>query len=97
MGLLKNICVGFSDGCGTGAYWPGYAAKKISGRDFFSHGEEIDAGRLTDEDVNRNSLEYQTMKGIGDVVGVVFGASTLYLIGIIYDIKRNRNLQKVKA
>jgi len=94
MTIKKNILVGLLDGISTGVYLPGYLTKRISGRNFYSHGEAIDAGKLTDKDIDRTSLEYQIVKGIGDVLGVACGATNLFLIGIAFDIKQNRNLRK---
>lgn len=96
MAFKKNTLIGLIDGLGVGIYLPGYIAKKISGKNFYSHGEAINKGRLTDKDVDRTSLEYKLMKGTGNVLGVAFGLSNLYLIGIIYDIMQNKNLKKLQ-
>jgi hypothetical protein len=95
MAKIKNILIGLLDGMGTGVYLPGYLAKRISGRNFYSNGEAIDMGKLTDKDVDRTSSEYQIVKGIGDVLGVAGGVTNLFLTGITFDIIQNRNLRKL--
>lgn len=96
MTIKKNVLVGLLDGVSKGVHLPGYIAKRIFGKDFYSHGEAVDTGKLTDKDVDRTSLEYQVANGMGDVFGVACGATNLFLIGIAFDIKQNRNLRKLQ-
>lgn len=90
MTFPKNALVGLLDGMGTGVYLGGYIFKKTFNRNFYSHGEAVDTGKLTIMKADRNSLEYQVAKGVGDVMGIACGASNLFLIGLLSDIVANK-------